>query len=235
MKKIFPVPIIIFLFILAIIFIAIVVVMFALIQQNSLLPKAAVQKTANIVVNNKVNSQQDQLMNGYTNSQYLNDAKTYVDQKYGFSLKYPAHWSWEMVTAVNIDTNHLVTFVLQTDYLRGPSRTATMSFNAQDDGPSKISLESDINFVLSSFPRTLSVIRNMPILPHDLPPDMQAEAIQFDGYVNIGDGTQRHVIYLYLFAIRGNYHYRFQLSTDAEDYDNIYPLAVAILSSLSFK
>ena len=167
---------------------------------------------------------------------YSGETKTYADSNLGFSIEYPLHWSWTTTTTGGNGTmGDLLVFSLQGDYLSGPTKTAIMSFSADNVGSGKNDIESDIDFIISSYPKTIAVTRNVNILPANIPSDMQAEAVQIDGYVGQADGTQRHVESLYFFGAHGSYKYRFELQTDAADYSTIYPLAVSIIDSLSFK
>lgn len=167
---------------------------------------------------------------------YSTEMKTYSDPQYKVSFQYPTESKWMMTTFGFGDSsaNHSVSFILDSMSFDGPSKRIKMSFDAIDLGPNN-SFEEEVDSQLTQFPNPLVISRNVQVLPDIIPADVKIETIEIEGDMPVGYGIQAHQKHLLMLATRGTFMYKFDLAADIEDYDKIYPLAVSIIKSISFK
>ena len=164
-----------------------------------------------------------------TSAQIPTDIITYKNQKYSFSFDYPASWRWTS----NLIGDDGIAFTYSGDSFQGWSKQARMHIVGIPSS-GKNDNEDDIKFILSSYAQTESITRNVPITPRNLPPTAKIEVIEVDGYDTYANGKLRRVKTLYMFAVNKNKHYRFNLNTEPEDYDRVYPVGVRIIESVTF-
>jgi hypothetical protein len=162
-----------------------------------------------------------------------NDAKTHSSENFKYSIQYPSNWDWQFTVGTS-DYSETLAFIYQNQILNGPTKTATITFFTRKGNPND-NLDDDINMILSSYDKKTVVTRNVQLLPTNMPSDVKAEVIQTEQFEPYADGTRRATTNLYLFAIRGDHHYRFNFKADSEDFDSIYPLAVNIMRTIRFK
>lgn len=88
-----------------------------------------------------------------TSFQTINETKTYTSKRFGYSLKYPAQWSWEtMISNDSAFVNDSIGFTLHNSDLRGPNKLSSMNFYAQDLGP-KATIDSEVEIKTVDFAR----------------------------------------------------------------------------------
>jgi len=185
--------------------------------------------------------QVDQTVQPQQTDEVSTELETHRSDKFKFSFQYPKGGGWE-VTKSKSEKEELLTFFYPNNDLKGPIKSATMYLSARNyeipiEDVSK-ELESEVRYLISllDYGDHLKLLtRNVQIPIQATLQKAKAEVLQTQEIENFNNGMIVETENLYIVAVNDNYHYKFNFSTNKEDFSDLYPIAIQIMQSIRFE
>jgi hypothetical protein len=167
----------------------------------------------------------------------LNDV--FTSPSVNFTVKYPAQSDWLWTTTklgqqgIIFQDNDIQTFDSSSE---NPYARIVISDQVGSDQNYQVALQNQINLILDDFKSPTQVTRNITSFMPPIPNGVFAEVFEVRGGSSEMQGaTLTPIDGLFMVAADSNNLYVFDFRSDSQDFNNFYPLVIAILKTFTIR